>query len=50
VRDGLYALSTALDDVDADLADDGDFEAALRHLYQAASDLRGVELEVSPQG
>ena len=50
VRDGLYALSTALDDVDGDLADDGDFEAAFRHLYQAASDLRGVELEVSAQG
>lgn len=50
VRDGLYALTAALEDVEADLADDGDYEAAFRHLYRVAMDLRGLELEVSPQG
>lgn len=48
IRDGLYGLASALEDVDADLAGDGDFEAAFRHLYKAAGVLRSTEIEVSP--
>jgi hypothetical protein len=50
LRDGLYVVSSALDDVDMDLSEDGDFEAAFRHLYAAASGLRGFELVVAAQG
>ena len=48
-RDGLYRLTTALEDVDTDLADDGDHFAVFRQLYQVASDLRGFELAVALQ-
>lgn len=48
LHDRLYTLESALDDVDGDLAGkprDADFKAAFRHLYAAASDLRGVVVE-----
>ncbi|HXY46132.1 MAG TPA: hypothetical protein VEH29_18240 [Acidimicrobiales bacterium] len=46
-RDGIYAITAALEDVEVDLAEDGDFQAAFRHLYAAATELRGFELTVS---
>jgi len=48
LSDGVYRITAALEDVDADCAEDGDFEAAFRHLYAAAVELRGFELAVSP--
>lgn len=48
LHDRLYALESALDDVDGDLsgrAREGDYRAALRHLYAAADDLRGLVVE-----
>lgn len=50
LRDGLYIVNSALDDVDLDLSEDGDYAAAFRHLYAAASGLRGFELVVTPEG
>ncbi len=50
LRDGLYVVSSALDDVDLDLSEDGDYEAAFRHLYAAASGLRRFDLVVATQG
>ncbi len=47
LRDGVYRLTTALEDVDLDLAEDGDYEAAFRHLYEAATELRDFELVVA---
>ena len=48
LRDGVYLLTTALEDVDGDLAADGDVEAAFRHLYRAAAALRGLEVSAAP--
>lgn len=48
-RDGIYQLGCALEDVDSDLAEDGDYVAAFRHLYRAASELRGLELAPASQ-
>ena len=48
LHDKLYRLESALEDVDADL--DGDrsvaaYRLAFSHLYEVASDLRGVVVE-----
>jgi len=48
VRDLLYRVEAALQDVDADLADTSSSEAyrqALWHLYQVASDVRTFSFE-----
>ena len=48
LRDALYQLEAAMEDVDTDLmeADDpGRHRSALWHLYGAAANLRGVRLE-----
>lgn len=48
LRDLLYQLEAALDDVDADLGDagaNGDFEAAFEHLRTATLDVRGLGFE-----
>jgi len=48
LHDRLYALESALDDVEADLAgrpQQRDYRAALRHLSAAAGDLRGFLVE-----
>lgn len=45
LNDRLYALETALADVERDLRQDGDHKAAFTHLYAAAAQLRGANLE-----
>jgi hypothetical protein len=53
LRDALYQLEAAMEDVDTDLteADDpGRHRAALWHLYGAAANLRGVRLEPKAVG
>ena len=45
LQDAIYALQSALDDVDADLADGGGEAEALRDLYRATSEWRGLRLE-----
>lgn len=48
LRDRLYVLEAALDDVEADLRGRPPLEeyvAAFRHLYAAAAPLRGAALE-----
>ena len=48
LRDRLYVLESALDDVEHDLrgSDDAEeYRAAFRHLYAAAAHLRGAALE-----
>lgn len=47
LRDGLYRLTSALEDVDGDLAEDADYGSAFRHLYNAATELRGFEIEAA---
>lgn len=47
LRDGVYGLSAALDDVDADVRETGDYRAAFLHLHRAASALRGFEVTVA---
>lgn len=47
LRDGVYRLTSALEDVDLDIAEVGDYEAAFRHLYEAASDLRAFEFAIA---
>ena len=53
LQDALYVLETALEDVDADLADSADASrhtAALWHLYRATSGLRALRLEPKAVG
>jgi hypothetical protein len=53
LQDALYVLETALEDVDADLADSGDttrHTTALWHLYRATSGLRALRLEPKAVG
>ena len=53
LRDALYQLEAAMEDVDTDLteADDpGRHRSALWHLYGAAANLRGVRLEPKAVG
>jgi hypothetical protein len=48
LRDAVYAVEAAMEDVEADLTDTGDpgrFRSALWHLYGAAGNLRGLSLE-----
>jgi hypothetical protein len=45
LNDRLYALETALTDVERDLRTDGDHKAAFTHLYAAAAQLRDANLE-----
>ena len=48
LRDRLYVLESALDDVERDLwgTDDAEeYRAAFRHLYAAAAQLRGGAVE-----
>ena len=48
LKDALYQLEAAIEDVDSDLADSDDpatHRAALWHLYQAAAGMRGLRLE-----
>lgn len=48
LRDRLYALEAALDDVEQDLRGRPpleEYRAAFRHLYAAAAGLRGAVLE-----
>jgi hypothetical protein len=48
LHDRLYQLETALEDVEADLAEDGSpraLQAALAHLAEPARDLVGVVIE-----
>lgn len=48
VRDLLYRIETAMDDVDTDLASDdteGGTRLALWHLYQACAEVRTISLE-----
>jgi hypothetical protein len=48
LRDQLYALEAALDDVEHDLRgrpSPADYRDAFRHLYAAAAQLRGAGLE-----
>lgn len=50
LQDNLYQLTAALEDVDQDLAGRPkatDYRAAFEHLYRAASQLRGTEIEPS---
>ena len=53
LRDALYQLEAAMEDVDTDLAeaDDPDgLRAALWHMYGAAANLRGVRIEPKAVG
>lgn len=48
LRDLLYRIETAMDDVDTDLADDGSdagTRQALWHLYRACAEVRTISLE-----
>ena len=45
LNDRLYALETALTDVERDLRRDGDHRAAFTHLYASAAQLRDANLE-----
>jgi hypothetical protein len=48
VRDGLYALEAALDDVELDLRGRPpleEYKRAFRHLHAAAAQLRGAVVE-----
>ncbi len=48
IRDLLYRIETAMDDVDTDLADDdtaGGTRQALWHLYRACAEVRTISLE-----
>lgn len=48
VRDRIYVLEAALDDVEADLRghpDQGEYKRAFQHLYAAAAQLRGAAVE-----
>jgi hypothetical protein len=48
LRDAIYQLEAAMEDVDTDLAeadDPGRHRSALWHLYGAAANLRGMRLE-----
>jgi archaellum component FlaC len=47
LRDGVYELNAALEDVDADVRETGDYKAAFLHLRRAASALGGVEVTVA---
>jgi len=49
LRDGIYRLTSALEDVDLDLSEGGSLGAAFHHLRAAAMDLRDFELAVSPE-
>ena len=53
LRDALYQLEAAMEDVDTDLAsseDPGTHRAALWHLYGAAANLRAVRFEPKAVG
>ena len=53
LQDALYVLESALEDVDADLADSEDAQrhtVALWHLYGAAAGLRALRLEPKAVG
>ena len=53
IRDAIYLLEAAMEDVDNDLSsasDSGTHRAALWHLYGAAGNLRGVRLEPKAVG
>jgi len=45
LNDRLYALETALTDVERDLREHADHKAAFTHLYAAAAQLREANLE-----
>jgi hypothetical protein len=45
LNDRLYALEAALTDVERDLRAEADHKAAFTHLYAAAAQLRGANLE-----
>ncbi len=48
IRDLLYRIEAAMDDVDADLADDSSADGtrqALWHLYRACAEVRAISLE-----
>lgn len=48
IRDLLYRIETAMDDVDADLSrddSDGGTRQALWHLYRACAEVRTISLE-----
>lgn len=45
LNDRLYALETALTDVERDLRHDGDHKSAFTHLYATAAQLRDASLE-----
>jgi hypothetical protein len=53
LRDALYRLEAAMEDVDTDLAEadnPGGLRSALWHLYGAAANLRGVRIEPKAVG
>jgi hypothetical protein len=53
LRDALYQLEAAMEDVDTDLTEADDparHRSALWHLYGAAANLRGVRLEPKAVG
>lgn len=53
VRDALYQIEAALDDVDGDLRSAGspaEYRAALWHLYRSASAVRGLTVEPKAVG
>ena len=53
LKDALYRLEAAMEDVDTDLADSDDpgtHRAALWHLYQAAANVRGLRIEPKAVG
>lgn len=53
LRDAIYQLEAAMEDVDTDLTetdDPGRHRSALWHLYGAAANLRGVRLEPKAVG
>lgn len=45
LRDALFRLDAALQDVDTDLAEDGEAREALWQLYRTAADVRSVGVE-----
>jgi hypothetical protein len=53
IRDLLYRIETAMDDVDTDLADDDSVSGtrqALWHLYRACAEARTISLEPLARG
>jgi hypothetical protein len=53
LRDLLYRIEAALQDVDADLtsgADPDEYRRALWHLYEAAADARSISFEPKAVG